>query len=195
MNRHGASSALSTGDIIGLIGLLLALVIAFSYLFMRVGEEKLKGIAALKDEVNDANVQLQNSILQLEAARRTNGQIIEGASRTLLLTVTYLDALGGVVDDLLHAERDVGNDRFASVHQQSIAEIRRSVEEIRLLSADAQIRQDAAKTIAFGSPSIRSLSALGRAAEAYPSDSELAALTKRLREVLEANDLGTGSGA
>lgn len=175
---------MSTGDLLGLVGLLIAVIFGVSWLFQQQGEARVQSYRMLRRELRGALSALERAVDDLSVAQHLSTATIERLVRSLDVVVVYVETNGGVMAELLEC---VGGDAFpgyARVHRDVVDELRQAVAELRVLSPDAERRMSAAKALAFGRVNYRALEAVDAAVALYPYDEQLRAFGSELRNHL-----------
>jgi hypothetical protein len=183
-----SSSDVSIGDLLSAAGLVLALIalltgviFAVSWLFQRLGEERLRNLVSLRDEVDSSVQSLQGAIAVLENSQRIALSTMERLVRSLDIIAAYIEVNGGVVQDILVLNEEAGNPKYAEVHQSVVAALRQANDELHILSRDPERRLSAVKNLGYGQGSFRALESVQTAILLYPGDTTLREVAEQLR--------------
>jgi hypothetical protein len=175
---------MSTGDVLGLVALLIAVVFGISWMFQQQGEARLQSLKALRREVRQLVRSLELAVEDLSAAQSLSAATIECLVRALDVVVVCVESNGGVMAELLESVTGDPFPGYARAHRDLVDELRQAVAELRVLSPDGERRMSAAKALAFGRGNFSALEAVQTAMELYPDDEQLQTFGVELRSHL-----------
>lgn len=191
-----ATSGLSTGDYLALTGvlvaviaLLLGVVFAASWLFQRLGEERLRNIVALREEVDASRSSLNRAVKELQGSQKLALKTMEHLVRSLDILAAYLEVNGGVIQDILTVTENAGNPNYADVHKNIVITLREANDELHILSPDPERRLSAVKNLGYGSRTYRALESVETATRLYPGDDTLRFVAEQLKLRLRSQKL------
>jgi hypothetical protein len=171
-------------ELLELLAILLGVIIAFSYFFQRLGEERMRHLIELRERVERSVESLEEAVAGLRAAQQLHSTTIEVVVTSLDLISAHLESNGGVVAEILEAGPENAYPAYEETHSEMIADLRRSVDELRAFSPNGERRLAAVKNLAFGQANFRAYEVVQEAVRNYPDDEALREFGHALRSHL-----------